>query len=142
MSTVQKFEKKGSGTSFGEKLSLNARIDAIGWALLFILTGTLWLMPEGLAPEGAWLIGVGLILVGENAARYLIGLKMDAISTPMGVIALATGLSEVLFKVDLFFPVLFLVIGASIFLGLFKKDEVDWFAEMGDWNWCFESEVV
>lgn len=140
MATVQKSKKQGSGISLGERISLNAQIDAIGWTMLFILTGSLWLMPEGLVPEGTWLTGVGLILVGENAARYLIGLKMDAVSTPLGVVALATGLGQVLFRVELFFPVLFLVIGASIFLNPIKTDDGDWFAEMGDW--CFGTEEI
>lgn len=133
MTTVQNSER-----SILEKISLNAQIDAIGWALFFMLTGTLLLLPEGIAPEGTWLTGVGLILVGETAVRYLSGLKMDGFSTPLGLVALGTGLGEMIFNVDLFFPVLFLVIGATIFLGLFKKDDDDWFAEMG--NWCLESE--
>jgi hypothetical protein len=135
MSTVKKTRRL-----WWENISLNAQIDAIGWAILFIFSGTLLLLPEGFVPEGTWLTGVGLILVGENAFRYLSGLKLDAFSTPLGLVALGTGLGEVVFKVGLFFPVLFLVIGVSIFLGLFKRDEEELFAEMGEW--CFGSEEI
>jgi hypothetical protein len=132
MSTVQKSER-----SVWKSISLNAQIDAVGWALFFIFSGALLLLPESTVPEGTWLTGVGLILVGENLVRYISGLKLDGFSTPLGLVALGTGLSEVIFKVDLFFPVLFLVIGTIIFLGLFKKDD-GWFSEMGDW--CFATE--
>lgn len=124
-----------SDRSMWERIGLNAQIDAVGWALFFIFSGTLLLLPEGIVPEGTWLAGVGLILIGENVVRYTSGLKMDGFTTPLGLVALGTGLSEMVFKVDLFFPVLFLVIGTIIFLGLFKKDEGDWFKEIGEW--CF-----
>lgn len=133
MTTVGNSER-----SIWEKISLNAQIDAVGWALFFIFSGTLLLLPDGIVPEGTWLAGVGLILTGENGVRYMSGLKMDGFTTPLGLVALGTGLGEMIFNMDLFFPVLFLVIGAIIFLGLFKKDDEDWFAEMG--NWCLGTE--
>ena len=47
-----------------KKKILNARIDAIGWALFFIMIGILLLMPEGRIPETSCLIGAGLIMLG------------------------------------------------------------------------------
>ena len=42
------------------------RLDNIGWAVFFILTGALWLVPESQVPPGTWFIGVGLLLLGAQ----------------------------------------------------------------------------
>ena len=47
------------------------RIDAIGWGLLFLMTGVLVLVPG--VPDGTWLVGLGLLMLGVNATRLYIG---------------------------------------------------------------------
>jgi hypothetical protein len=42
------------------------RLNDIGWGLLFMLTGMIWLLPAERVPEGAWLLGVAAILLGVN----------------------------------------------------------------------------
>jgi hypothetical protein len=99
-----------------EKMALKRRLDGIGWALFLIMIGGLWLMPEGTVPEGTWLIGVGLIMLGVSAVRSLNGIEVSWFTVVLGVIALASGMSD-FFGVNLpWFPILLVLIGASIIL--------------------------
>lgn len=66
------------------------RIDAIGWGLLFLMTGVLFLVP-GL-PDGTWLVGLGLLMLGGNATRLYIGLPIDRFGVIIGAGALLAGL--------------------------------------------------
>jgi len=66
------------------------RIDAIGWGLLFLMTGVLFLIP-GL-PDGTWLVGLGLLMLGGNATRLYIGLPLDRFGVIIGAGALLAGL--------------------------------------------------
>jgi hypothetical protein len=91
-------------------------LDGIGWALFLIMIGGLWLMPEGTIPEGTWLVGAGLIMLGASALRALNGIKVGWFAVVLGIIALCTGVSG-FFGVDLpWFPILLVLLGASIIL--------------------------
>ncbi|NIM93418.1 MAG: hypothetical protein GTO18_06880 [Anaerolineales bacterium] len=128
-------------SAFKRNVELNLRLEVIGWGLFFIMIGVLWFLPEGLVPEGTWLAGVGLILLSQNLARYLFGIKVSTFFTIVGAITLVSGLGEALLSVELFFPLVFLSIGAVIIYSIFDKKEVeseDPFLEMVEW--CFESE--
>src|SRR5512140_548972 len=46
---------------------VEARLDTVGWGVLFVVTGGVLLIP-GL-PAGSWLIAVGVVLVGVSLAR-------------------------------------------------------------------------
>ncbi len=39
------------------------------------MIGGLWLAPSQLVPEGTWLIGTGLIMLGLTAARQMDGIR-------------------------------------------------------------------
>jgi hypothetical protein len=67
------------------------RLDAIGWGLLFLLTGVLLLV---VVPEGTWLAGVGAILLGVSAAKALLGAKASWFIVLLGAVALVTGIGE------------------------------------------------
>lgn len=67
------------------------RLDAIGWGLLFLLTGVLLLV---VVPEGTWLAGVGVILLGVSAAKVLLGAKVNWFIVLLGTVALVTGIGE------------------------------------------------
>ena len=105
-----------------EKSLLNKRLEAIGWVLFLTMIAGLWLMPGERVPESTWLIGVGLIMLGLNGARYFNGVKRSGFTIVLGILALFFRMSGVL-GVDLpFFPILLLLIGAKIILEpLIKK---------------------
>lgn len=99
-----------------QKSGLSKRLEDIGWALFLIMIGGLWLFPAGRVPESTWLVGAGLIMLGLNGARYLSGIRMNSFTIILGVVALAGGLGGA-FGVRLpLFPILLILIGASIIL--------------------------
>jgi hypothetical protein len=67
----------------------NRKFEAIAWGALFIWWGITELVE--FLPDGSGAIGIGLILVGVNAARALNGIPMNGFSTTIGVLALVWG---------------------------------------------------
>ena len=92
------------------------RLDGIAWALILIMTGTLWLTPAGLFPEGTWLAGLGLILLGVNAARRLRGIGASGFGIVVGFIALAAGIGRIIGRDLPIVPILLVVFGAGMVL--------------------------
>jgi hypothetical protein len=99
------------------KKALDRRLDAVGWGLFLIMIGGLFLVPEEWGiPEGAWLVGTGLIILGLLAVRYLNGIKVSGFWLFLGVLALGSGLAAV-YGLDLpVFPILLIIAGAAILL--------------------------
>ena len=96
--------------------ALNKRLEMIGWGLFLIMIGGLMLVPEQYVPEGLWLVGASLIMLGLNAARYFYHLPLSWFTIILGLLALASGAGD-LFGVDLpVFPILLILIGAHILL--------------------------
>ena len=96
--------------------AVTKRLDELAWALFLILIGAIWLLPAGTVPEGTWLVGAGLILLGVNAARALKGIKVSGLAIALGVLALVAGLSHLAGVKVPVFAILFILIGASIIL--------------------------
>lgn len=102
--------------------AVSRRLDEFGWALFLILIGAIWLLPAGTVPEGAWLVGAGLILLGVNAVRSFKGVGMSGFGIVMGILALVAGLGHFAGVKVPVFAILFIIIGASIILRpLFAK---------------------
>lgn len=86
------------------------------------MIGGLWLSPEGMFPEGTWLIGTGLIIIVLMGIRSLYGIKVSGFWFVLGVIALAFGISDVFGLNIPVFPILIIIVGISIvFKPLSKK---------------------
>jgi len=106
-----------------QKSALDKRLDAIGWGLFLIMIGGLWLLPEGTLPDGTWLIGMGVIILGLSAYRIFIGIRVSGFWTVIGILALGFGLSEV-FYLDLpIIPILLILFGVSMIYKYFTKKE-------------------
>ncbi len=107
------------------KGALSRRLEGVGWGVLLIATGAIWLLPAGQVPRGSWLIAVGLILLGLNAIRYAYALSVSGFSLVVGILALLAGLGD-FYGVKLpLFPVALIVVGACLLLKrLFAKDSV------------------
>ena len=132
MTVEQKTTWEEAHISFWQKSVLNMRLWFISWALFLIWIGGLWLVPNERLPEGTWLIGAGLIMLGLNGVRYLNGIKISSFTVALGNLALVSGMGR-FFGVNLpFFALLLIIIGASIILKPWGKDD---FAEMMEW--CF-----
>lgn len=130
-----------------KKRKLDRLIESIGWALFLIWSGALLIAPDGLVPEGSWLIGTGLIIIVSMGIRYLYGIRVDGFWTVLGFLALSFGISE-FFRLDLpVFPVLLIIAGVVIIYNVFfrkidpKKDFWDYcWHRKGFWECCWKGE--
>lgn len=92
------------------------RLDEIAMALVFIMTGGLWLAPKAMFPEGSWLVGAGLILLGLNAARRIRGVKTSGFGIIVGLIAFAAGIGRIIGQDLPVVPVLLIILGIGLVL--------------------------
>jgi hypothetical protein len=70
--------------------------------------------PHDVVPEGLWSIGVGLIMLGLNAARYYNGIKMSGFTTVLGVLSLISGVTQLFGLHSFEGPVLLIILGAYL----------------------------
>jgi hypothetical protein len=94
--------------------NLNKRLSDIGWGLLFLLTGVIWLVPGERVPEGTWLFGVAAILLGINVFRYLKHIKVEGFSLVLGFAALFAALIPSWLSGLPLFAICFILIGVSL----------------------------
>ena len=79
-----------------EKAALNKRLESSGWGLFFIMFGGFMFIPETTVSKGFWSIGLGLIFLGLNAARYFNGIRMSGFTTFLGILSLIGGIIQLL----------------------------------------------
>jgi hypothetical protein len=79
-----------------EKAALNKRLEMMGWGLFLIMLGGFILVPHTTVAKGFWSIGVGVIMLGLNAARYFLKIKMSGFTTFLGVVSLIGGILQLL----------------------------------------------
>ena len=102
----------------------------MAWGLFLMMLGGFMFVPEDLVKGGWWSIGVGLIMLGLNAARYFPGLKMSGFTTFLGTLSLIGGVLEVTGIYDVDGAIFLIILGAYLVLkpyiekrGLFGKAE-------------------
>lgn len=76
-------------TGMADTTNLDHRLDVLGWGVFFLMTGVLLLIP-GL-PEGSWLIGLGILLLGLAGVRVALGLAFEWFGVILGSSALLAG---------------------------------------------------
>ena len=99
-----------------EKAALNKRMEAVGWGLFLIMLGGSLLVGREAVPKGWWTIGVGVILLGLNLARYLNGIKMSGFGVFLGVLALVGGILELVALKQIEGAILLIILGAYLLL--------------------------
>jgi hypothetical protein len=97
-----------------EKAALNKRLETMAWGCFLILLGGFMFVPDEIIRGGWWSIGIGLILLGLNAARYFYGLKMSGFTTFLGVLSLIGGTVEVIGQYNLDGAILLIVLGSYL----------------------------
>ena len=96
------------------KRELNRRLETISWGLFLIMLGGFGLLKS--VPEGTWLIGAGAIMLGLNAVRLLLGIRISWFTVLLGTVALFSGLGSV-YGVNIpVGPLLVILIGLAIIL--------------------------
>ena len=95
-----------------QSAGLNDRLNDIGWGLLLMMTGVIWLVPK--PPEGAWLIGVAVILLGINLVRYFKHVRVNGFSLGLGLAALIAAFAPMWLSGVPLLAICLLLVGASL----------------------------
>lgn len=113
-----------------EKAALNKNLERMAWGLFLIMLGGFMFLPNDRVPDGMWSIGVGLIMLGLNAARYLNGLRMSGFTTVLGILSVVGGVVQLFGVRNVEGAFLLIILGAYLVLkpwfdkrGLFGKAE-------------------
>jgi hypothetical protein len=103
----------------------NFDLEAIAWGAFFILWGITEMFKS--LPDGIGAIGIGLILIGLNAARSWTGRPTSGFTTTFGILALLLGGLELArpflhlsFELPIF-AILLLALGAILLMRELKK---------------------
>jgi len=96
------------------KHELNRRMESISWGLFLIMLGGFALLKS--VPEGTWLVGAGVIMLGLNALRLLLGIRIGWTTVILGTVALLSGLGSVYGVSIPVGPLLVILIGLAIIL--------------------------
>lgn len=116
-----------------EKAALNKRLESVGWGLFLIMLGGFALIPAQTIPKGVWSIGVGVIMLGLNIARYFYKIRMSGFTTVLGILALLGGIAELLGITSLDAALLLIILGAYLILKpWFEKHRLFGKAEQAD----------
>jgi hypothetical protein len=91
---------------------LNHRLETISWGLFLVMLGGFALTKA--VPEGTWLIGAGVIMLGLNAVRLILGIRVSGFTVVLGTVALLSGMSSVYGMNIPVGPVLVILIGLAI----------------------------
>lgn len=115
-----------------QKAALNKNLERIAWGFFLIMLGGFMFVPDEIVQGGWWSIGVGLIMLGLNAARYFNGLRMSGFTTFLGIISVIGGVLDLAGMEGVNGAVLLIVLGSYLVLKpwfdqrrLFGKAEVD-----------------
>ncbi len=100
-----------------EKKSLNKTLENAAWGLFLIMLGCLWLVPEDMIPEDAWLLGAGIILLGLNGIRYLKGIRPSGFTIFLGLIGVLLGIGGLVGMDVPVIPIMIILIGLSMVIG-------------------------
>ena len=99
-----------------QKASLNKRLETIAWGAFLIMLGGFMFVPEEIIRGGWWSIGVGLIMLGLNAARFFNGLKMSGFTTFLGIVSLIGGILDLTGLEGINGAILIIVLGGYLLL--------------------------
>ena len=99
-----------------EKAALNKRLETIAWGCFLVLLGGFMFVPGEIIKGGWWSIGVGLVMLGLNAARYFNGLRMSGFTTFLGIISVIGGVLDLVGVEGINGAVLLIVLGGYLIL--------------------------
>lgn len=98
------------------KANLNKRLEDSGWGFFLLMIGTLLLLPNEFVPQGAWLVGAGLIMLGLNGIRYLNDISVSRFTVVMGIVSFLVGVASFFGLRPPFFAIFLALVGLSIII--------------------------
>jgi hypothetical protein len=114
------------------KAALNKRLETVAWGAFLVMLGGFMFVPDEIIKGGWWSIGVGLIFLGLNAARYFNGLRMSGFTTFLGIISVIGGVLDLAGMEGVNGAVLLIVLGGYLILKpYFEKRQLFGKAERG-----------
>jgi hypothetical protein len=108
--------KKEPVSTDPDKAALNKRLETIAWGAFLVMLGGFMFVPQEIIKGGWWSIGVGLIFLGLNAARYFSGLRMSGFTTFLGILSVGGGIADLVGVEGVNGAVLLIVLGAYLIL--------------------------
>lgn len=112
----EKEEAKEEVTVDPDKAALNKRLETMAWGLFLVMLGGFMFVPNEIIRGGWWSIGVGLIFLGLNAARYFNGLRMSGFTTFLGILSIIGGIFDLIGMESVNGAVLLIVLGGYLIL--------------------------
>ena len=109
-------ELKVEGNIDPDKAAMNKNLERVAWGAFLIRLGGFMFVPEEIIKGGWWSIGVGLIFLGLNAARYFNGLRMSGFTTFLGILSIIGGILDLVGMEGINGAVLLIVLGSYIIL--------------------------
>jgi hypothetical protein len=109
-------EAKQEITVDPEKVAMNKNLERVAWGAFLIMLGGFMFVPNEVVKGGWWSIGVGLIFLGLNAARYFNGLRMSGFTTFLGILSIIGGILDLVGMEGVNGAVLLIVLGGYIIL--------------------------
>jgi hypothetical protein len=97
-----------------DKAALNKRLETIAWGFFLIMLGGFMFVPNEQVPECLWSIGVGIIMLGLNAARSFNKIRMSGFTTVLGILSVVGGVTELLGVTSLEGALLVMILGAYL----------------------------
>jgi hypothetical protein len=103
-----------------EKAAMNKRLENVAWGCFLVMWGgsMFWsaIAPNSTIREGVWSIGVGLIFLGLNAARYINKIRMSGFTTFLAIFSIVGGVVQLLGVKGLEGAFLLIILGAYLIL--------------------------
>jgi len=99
-----------------EKAVMNKNFERVAWGAFLIMLGGFMFVPDETIKGGWWSIGIGLIFLGLNAARYFNGLRMSGFTTFLGIISIVGGVLELAGMEGIDGAILLIVLGGYVIL--------------------------
>ena len=112
----EKKEAQAEVTVDPDKAALNKRLETMAWGLFLVMLGGFMFVPHEIIRGGWWSIGVGLIFLGLNAARYFNGLRMSGFTAFLGILSIIGGIFDLVGMESVNGAVLLIVLGGYLIL--------------------------
>jgi hypothetical protein len=97
--------------------AVEKKVDAVGWALFFLWTGTAFLTHIG---WGIGLVGVGVIVIGGQVARKYYDFGLQGFPAVIGSIFILAGIRELAGLQFSLLPILCVIAGLALLLSLWR----------------------